>query len=148
MTCQANISLGGTEPGATYREEDGDLEEVDLPHHLLEHHLVDGGARGGGGGQDDGDEDLLLPLIVHVGQERDPRGAQYERHHPHPHELLPEHNPGQEVDEGGVGGEEGRDDGAVQGLQGLDVEVVGGDGDQAEHNTAGQQTFYKQKIFQ
>ena len=129
----------------TYREEDGDLEEVDLPHHLLEHHFVDGGARGRGGGEDDGDEDLLVVVVLHVGQQRYPCGAEYESHHPHPHELLSEHHPGQEVHEGGVGGEEGGDDGAVQGLQGLDVEVVGGDGDQAEHNTAGQQTFYKQK---
>ena len=70
-------------------------------------------------------------------------GAEDERHHPDPHELLPEHYPGQQVDEGGVGGEQGGDDGAIQRLQGLDVEVVGGDGHQAEHHTASQQTFYK-----
>ena len=65
--------------GGTYREEDGDLEEVDLPHHLLEHHFVDGGARGGGGGEDDGDEDLLPLLIVHVGQQRDACGGDISR---------------------------------------------------------------------
>ena len=53
-----------------------------------------------------------------------------------------EDHPGQQVDEGGVGGEQGGDDGAIQRLQGLDVEIVGGDWHQAEHNTTGQQTLW------
>ena len=85
-----------------------------------------------------------MVLVVHVGQQGDACGAQYESHHPHAYKLLSEDDPGQQVHEGGVGGEEGGDGGAVQGLQGLDVEVVGGDRDQAEHHAPRQQTFCKQ----
>ena len=44
---------------------------------------------------------------------------------PDTHELLVEDHPGQEIDEGGVGGEDGRDDSAVKVLEGGDVEIVG-----------------------
>ena len=82
-----------------------DLIKSNIIQALLEHHFVDGGARGGRGGEDDGDEDLLVVVVLHVGQQRDACGAEYESHHPHPHELLSKHHPGQEVHEGGVGGE-------------------------------------------
>ena len=43
---------------------------------------------------------------------------------PDTHELLVEDHPGQEIDEGGVGGEDGRDHRAVQVLEGGDIEIV------------------------
>ena len=42
-------------------------------------------------------------------------------------ELLVEDHPGQQVNKGGVGGEDGRDHGAVKVLQGGDVEIIGED---------------------
>ena len=46
---------------------------------------------------------------------------------PDTNELLVEDHPGQQVNEGGVGGEDGRDHGAVKVLQGGDVEIIGED---------------------
>ena len=55
---------------------------------------------------------------------------------------MAQHHPAQQVHEGGVGGEERSDHGAVQHLQRRDVQVVGQHGEQAEEDTAQQQTFY------
>ena len=46
---------------------------------------------------------------------------------PDTNELLVEDHPGQKVDKGGVGGEDGGDHRAVQVLQGGDVEIIGED---------------------
>ena len=75
-------------------------------------------------------------VCLHVGQEGDPRGREDQGHDPEANKLLTKHYPGQQVDERGVGGEEGGDHGAVQHLKCLDVEVVGKDGEQAEHHAA------------
>ena len=45
---------------------------------------------------------------------------------------MVENDPGEKVDEGGIGGEERRDHRAVQHLEGRDIEVVGQDREKAE----------------
>ena len=46
-----------------------------------------------------------------------------------------EDHPGQQVDKGGVGGEDGCDHGAVQVLEGGDVEIIGEDWHQTKEKT-------------
>ena len=86
--------------------------------------------------------DLSGPITgqyyLHVGQERDAGCGEDQRHDAKADKLLAEHDPGQQVDEGGVGGEQGGDHGAVQHLERLDVQVVGEDGHQTEHHTSQQ----------
>ena len=54
---------------------------------------------------------------------------------PDTNELLVEDHPGQKVDKGGVGGEDGGDHRAVKVLQGGDVEIIGEDWHQTEEKT-------------
>ena len=54
---------------------------------------------------------------------------------PDTNELLVEDHPGQKVDKGGVGGEDGGDHRAVQVLQGGDVKIIGEDWHQTEEET-------------
>lgn len=57
--------------------------------------------------------------------------------HPDADELVVEDDPGEEVDEGDVGGVEGHDVGAVQDPQGVHVHVVGDHPQQAEEAAPG-----------
>ena len=54
---------------------------------------------------------------------------------PDPHKLLVKDNPGEKVNKGGIRGKDGSDHGAVQVLQGGDVEIVGEDRHQTEEKT-------------
>ena len=52
-------------------------------------------------------------LGLHVGEEGDARGGEDQRHDAETDKLLAEHDPGQQVDKRGVGGEQGGHHGAV-----------------------------------
>ena len=60
-------------------------------------------------------------------------------------ELLVKHDPREQVDEGDVGGEESHDLGAAEVAEGVDVEVIGQDPEQAEENATSQEFAWNMK---
>ena len=76
---------------------------------------------------------------VHVGQEGDAGCGENGGHDPHAHELLVQDHPGQQVHKGGVGSKESGHHRAVQMVERGDVEIVGDDRHQTEHEAAGEE---------
>ena len=128
-----------------YRKEYWNLKKVDLAHHLLEHDLEDGGASSRGRGEDHRGQYGVV-RVVHVGQERDADSAENESHDPDSNKLLSQHHPGHQIHEGSVGGEQGGDHGALKHEERFDVEIVGENREEAEDDTAQQQTLWRKSF--